>query len=91
MIGCCLSSLLDDGLKRFQSVGQRGRPRLQNDRRLHFVQRAVPHGGYLLETGSGGEPLGTEFLAAPRADDDVGSAGDALLCRNDPLLCRLSG
>jgi len=86
-----LSSPLDDGLKRFQSVGQRGRARLQNDRRLDFVQCAVPHSWYPFETGSAGELLGAEFLAAPRADDDVGPAGDDLLCRNDPLLCRLSG
>src|SRR5262249_5316240 len=44
----------NDLLKCSQSVGQGGRPRLQDDRRLDLVQRAVSHGRYLLKTSSRG-------------------------------------
>ena len=89
----CLSTLfelLHNVLKRMQSIRQGGRPRLQDNRRLDFVERAVSDGRYLCEPRSGCHLLGPKFLAAPRADDDVRPAGNDLLRRNDPLLCQLA-
>ena len=37
---------------------------------------AIVHGGYGRPAGAARNALGPEVLAAPRADDDVGSAGD---------------
>ena len=50
------------GCERVQAVGQGGRPRLQDHRRLDFVQRAVSDGRYSREPGSGRDLPGTNFL-----------------------------
>jgi hypothetical protein len=60
-----LFSLLDDDLQRFLSVGQGGRPRLQDNRRFDLVDRSIADGRYLFETRSSSDLLGSKFLAAP--------------------------
>jgi len=64
----------DDGHKRGEAVGQGGRPGLQDQRRFDLVQRAALHRGNAVKTRPLDHLLGPKFLAAPRADDDVGGA-----------------
>ena len=75
------------------AVGQRRRPRLQDDRRLHLVQLTVPHRGHILPARPRRNRARAEFLAAPRAEDDVRRAPHGLeRIGDDPSLAeRLDG
>src|SRR5262249_5397978 len=77
---------LDDAGERVEPVGQRRRPRLQDERRFDLAQEAVAHGGNVGETRPRRDLGGDEFLAAPGADDDVGLGGDQFLPRYDAVL-----
>ncbi len=66
--------LREDRVHRIEPVEQRGRPRLQDDRRLDLVKRAVAHRRDRGPAGPCREAIGPEFLAAPRAEHDVGRA-----------------
>jgi hypothetical protein len=56
-----------------------------------FRSSAVPHGRYPIEAGPCGDFLGPEFLAAPRADDDVGHPLDDLWSGLGTLLRGFAG
>src|SRR5262245_58092655 len=68
----CRRPLLDDGGERVEAVGQCGRPRLQNERRLDLAQKALAHGSELGEARPRRDLSRHELLAAPGADDDIG-------------------
>src|SRR5215471_18029106 len=67
-----LNRICDDRLQRRQAIGQRSRPWLQNQRRFDLVQRARFHRWNAIEAWPLGELFRTNFLAAPRADNDIG-------------------
>jgi hypothetical protein len=54
------------------AVRERCRPWLENFRGLYLVQLIIPHCCNRLPPGARRDVLRPEFLAAPRADDDVG-------------------
>src|SRR5215471_8500982 len=54
--------LLDDGGERVETVGQRRRPRLQDERRLDLAHEALAHGGNVGETRPRRDLGGHEFL-----------------------------
>src|SRR5215467_8172804 len=56
---------LDDGGERVEAVGQRRRPRLQDERRLDLAHKVIAHGGNVGETRPRRDLGGHEFLAAP--------------------------
>src|SRR5689334_18935243 len=80
----------DEALQRGEAVGQRGGAGLEDERRLDLVERAVAHRRNVLEAGTRRQLLGTEFLAAPRADDEVGLALDDLGGADDAVARRLA-
>jgi hypothetical protein len=46
-----LNPSLDDAMQLLHPIGQRGRTRLQDDRRFHLVQFTVAHRGHVLPSG----------------------------------------
>jgi hypothetical protein len=58
-------------MQRIEPVEQRGRAGLEDDRRLDFLDFAIAHRGNGIPTGSRGNLVGSEFLAAPGTEDDV--------------------
>jgi len=76
----------NDGLQRREPVGKRRRSWLEYQRRFDLVQRAALHRGNTIETGPPGDFLRSEFLAAPRADNDVWRVMDYFLSRHDAVL-----
>src|SRR5690606_31462451 len=54
------------------------RTRLQDQWRLDLVQLAVADGRYCIPAGTCGDAVGTEFLAAPGAEDEIRRAADDL-------------
>src|SRR5262249_47003036 len=82
----CRRPFLDDGGERVEAVGQRRRPRLQDERRLDLAHKVIAHGGNVGETRPRRDLGWHEFLAAPGADDDVGLGGDQLVGGYDAVL-----
>ena len=75
-----LSPILGSSMKhppeRAQPVGQRGRPRLQDQRRLDLVKSTVPHGRNFREARPGSDLLGPNFL--PHHDPMITSGPRAM-------------
>src|SRR5277367_2010581 len=81
--------LLEYLVNRIEPVGKRRRARLQNERRLDFVQLPVADRRHRVPTGSGRHLIGTEALAAPRTEDDIRSAAhDFAGVREDAILAQ---
>jgi hypothetical protein len=67
-----------------------GRSRLQNQRRIDFVQILMLHGRSSVEASSRCNALRPEPLAAPRADDQIGLPRNRLLnCDHAVFRCAL--
>src|SRR5262249_21766547 len=66
----------DDRRQRIEAVGEGGGARLQDKRRLDFAQPAGAHRGNLGKARPRRDLSRYEFLAAPRADDDVRPRSD---------------
>src|SRR5260370_17613259 len=81
---------LDDGGERVEAVGQRRRPRLQDERRLDLAHKVIAHGGNVGEPRPRRDLGRHEPLAAPGADDDVGLGGDQLVGGYDAALAVLA-
>src|SRR5262245_9197653 len=77
---------LDDGGERVEAVGQRRRPRLQNEGRFDLAQEALAHGGNIGEARARRDLPRHELPPAPGADDDVRVGGDQILTRYDAFL-----
>jgi len=72
-------------LKLDRAVGQCGRPRLQISDDLISYKSWRCTAGIPVETRPRRDALGPEFLAAPRANDQIGSLRYDLLSRHDPV------
>jgi len=57
--------------------------------RVDLISRSQPvaTAGTWAKPGAGGDLGWDEFLAAPRANNDVGPGGNHVGCRNDAVLC----
>src|SRR5579862_8601832 len=75
----------DDCGKRIEAVGQRGRTRLQNQRRFYLAQKTSGDRGNSVKSGAGSDFCRHKFLAAPGADDDVGARGDDFVNGHDAV------
>src|SRR5438034_8030024 len=85
-----MQALPDDGMQGIQPIGERRRPRLQDDGRLDLVEFSVPHGWDVCPARSRRHAFRTKLLAAPRADDDIRStAHDLLWIGDDAAMARL--
>src|SRR5215469_8354462 len=76
----------DNSLKLRQAIGQGGRAGLQNQRRFDLVHVLALHSRYSIEARPRCNSLRPEFLAAPRADDQIGFPLDDLLNRHNAVL-----
>ena len=80
----------DDSFQSDEAVRKGGRSGLKDQRRFDLVKSAAAHGGDRLESRSGDDLVLLEFLAAPRADDDVGRPTDDRVAGDDPVPGRLA-
>lgn len=74
---------------RVQTVGQRRRAGLKDQRRLDLDDAAVAHGRDHAPSGPLRDPFRPHLLAAPRGEDGVGRGGDDGFGRDDAILCFL--
>src|SRR6266480_1169508 len=78
-----MQGLPDDGMQGIQPIGERRRPRLQDDGRLDLVELSISHRGNVCPARSRRHAFRSKLLAAPRADDDIRSAAQNLLWIGD--------
>src|SRR5580704_1882245 len=78
--------LLHNSLKLREAIGQCGRPGPQNRGRFNFVEILVLHGWDAVEASPRCNVLRPEFLAAPRADDQIRFPRNHLLNHHDTAL-----
>src|SRR3954454_3123164 len=76
----------NNGFQRIEAVGQCGGAGLQNERRLDLAKEPVAHRRNGVEARAGREFRRHEFLAAPRADHDIGPCRDHCLGGDDAVL-----
>src|SRR5215472_7969987 len=62
---------LDNSLKLRETISQCGGAGLQDQRRFDLVHFLALHSRYSIEASPRYDALGLEFLAAPRADDQI--------------------
>jgi hypothetical protein len=77
---------LDNSLKLREAIGQCGRPGLQDQGRLDFVEILVLHGWDSVEANPRRDTLLAEFLAAPRPDNQIRLLRDNFLKCHYPVL-----